>query len=49
MAIWSCSHCGAVRDSRCKPQKCQECGEKGTFVKKEVGEAESLECGQTSS
>lgn len=35
MATWNCTNCGAIRDSRCKPQKCQECGEKGTFVKAE--------------
>lgn len=35
MAIWSCSNCGAAKEGRCKPQKCHECGEKGTFVKLE--------------
>ena len=33
LAVWVCS-CGYEKDSRCKPQKCPQCGEKGTFNKK---------------
>lgn len=36
MAVWTCTKCGVVRESRCKPQKCQACGEKGSFVKAEA-------------
>lgn len=34
MAIWKCS-CGFTKEGRCKPQKCEKCGEKGQFVKAE--------------
>lgn len=34
MAVFVCTQCGAEREGRCKPQKC-ECGAKGSFVKKE--------------
>lgn len=37
MAVWQCSKCGFEKEGRCKPQKCPDCGEKGTFVKKEEG------------
>lgn len=40
MALWECSACGGIREARCKPKKCQECGEKETFVKK-TGEIET--------
>lgn len=32
MATWKCA-CGNVKEGRCKPQKCDKCGEKGKFVK----------------
>ncbi|NPV71655.1 MAG: rubredoxin [Firmicutes bacterium] len=35
MAVWRCSGCGYEKDARCKPQKCPQCGGKGTFAKKE--------------
>ncbi|HHV79414.1 MAG TPA: rubredoxin [Firmicutes bacterium] len=35
MATWRCSSCGYEKDSRCKPQKCPQCGTKGSFTKKE--------------
>ncbi len=34
MAVWRCSSCGVEKESKCKPQKCPQCGGKGTFVKK---------------
>jgi len=34
MATWKCS-CGFTKEGRCKPQKCEKCGEKGQFVKVE--------------
>jgi rubrerythrin len=34
MATWKCS-CGFSKEGRCKPQKCEKCGEKGQFVKAE--------------
>ncbi|QJA06355.1 rubredoxin [Thermosulfurimonas marina] len=33
MALWKCDKCGFSKESRCKPRKCPECGESGTFVK----------------
>jgi rubredoxin len=33
MAEWVCASCGYVRDSRCKPRKCPECGSDGGFEK----------------
>ncbi len=33
MAIFKCTKCGATKEGRCKPQKCPECGEKGTMEK----------------
>lgn len=38
MAVWVCQNCGAVREGRCKPKKCAQCGCTGTFAKKESGE-----------
>lgn len=40
MAKFVCSECGAEREGRCRPQKCQECDSKGTFEKVE-GETSS--------
>jgi hypothetical protein len=34
MATWKCT-CGFTKEGRCKPQKCEKCGEKGLFVKAE--------------
>ncbi len=34
MAVFVCSKCGAARETRCKPKKC-ECGGESTFVKQE--------------
>jgi ABC-type ATPase with predicted acetyltransferase domain len=33
MAVWKCSVCGAEKESRCKPKKC-ECGASNSFEKK---------------
>lgn len=33
MAVWKCSTCGHEKEGRCKPQKCPECSNKGTFTK----------------
>ncbi len=35
MAIWVCKNCGYVRDSRCKPRKCPNCGDQAEFEKEE--------------
>ncbi|NCP08461.1 MAG: rubredoxin [Deltaproteobacteria bacterium CG_4_8_14_3_um_filter_51_11] len=35
MSVYKCSNCGHTKESRCKPQKCPECGGKKTFEKKE--------------
>jgi rubrerythrin len=33
MATFTCEKCGATVDCRCKPKKCQNCGETDTIVK----------------
>lgn len=33
MAVFVCKVCGAQKEGRCKPKKC-ECGGEGTFEKK---------------
>jgi len=33
MAVWKCQTCGAEKEGRCKPRKC-ECGAKESFEKK---------------
>jgi ABC-type ATPase with predicted acetyltransferase domain len=33
MAIWKCEKCGATREGRCKPKKCQQCEASDSFVK----------------
>ncbi|MFV1951260.1 MAG: RCKP-type rubredoxin-like domain-containing protein [Nitrospinota bacterium] len=33
LAVFRCEKCGATKESRCKPQKCPKCGEKGTMQK----------------
>ncbi len=47
MAQWKCSKCGAIKEARCKPKKCPECGEAGTMVKEETqGETKTTKsCG----
>jgi rubrerythrin len=35
MAKFECTKCGHVKEGRCKPQKCPQCGDKKTFEKKE--------------
>lgn len=35
MAVFVCSKCGAVKETRCKPKKCAECGSTDTIVKQE--------------
>ncbi|MRR58364.1 MAG: rubredoxin [Deltaproteobacteria bacterium] len=35
MAVWKCKNCGFSKEGRCKPQKCPQCQEKGTFQKEE--------------
>jgi hypothetical protein len=34
MATFKCKACGAEKDARCKPQKCEKCGAVGTVEKK---------------
>lgn len=34
MAEWQCKSCGFSKEGRCKPQKCPQCQEKGSFDKK---------------
>ncbi|MCB4204664.1 rubredoxin [Deferribacterales bacterium Es71-Z0220] len=35
MAVFVCSKCGYEKEGRCKPKKCPQCGETGTFDKKQ--------------
>jgi rubrerythrin len=35
MAVWTCSKCGYVRDSRCKPKVCPNCDAKDSYEKAE--------------
>ncbi|MCS7279564.1 MAG: DNA repair protein RadA [Thermodesulfobacteriaceae bacterium] len=35
MAIWQCSSCGTIKESRCKPKKCPQCNSENTMIKKE--------------
>ncbi|QWR76354.1 RCKP-type rubredoxin-like domain-containing protein [Candidatus Magnetomonas plexicatena] len=35
MAVFKCEKCGAVKDGKCKPQKCPACGDKGTMIKQD--------------
>ena len=34
MAVFVCKNCGAEKEGRCKPQKCEKCETKGSFEKK---------------
>lgn len=34
MAVFVCKKCGHEKEGRCKPKKCPQCGEIGTFEKK---------------
>ncbi len=34
VAVWKCASCGYEKEARCKPQKCPQCGSKGTIAKK---------------
>ncbi|MEW6243025.1 MAG: RCKP-type rubredoxin-like domain-containing protein [Bacillota bacterium] len=34
MAVFICTNCGFEKDTRCKPKKCPQCGQDGTFEKK---------------
>lgn len=36
MAEWKCSECGHVKESRCKPKKCPQCGGNKGFVKEDA-------------
>ncbi len=35
MAVFTCEKCGHKIDTRCKPQKCPECGEMKSMCKDE--------------
>ena len=35
MAVFVCSSCGAVKEGRCKPKKCAQCGASETYSKTE--------------
>lgn len=36
MAVFACENCGNLVETRCKPQKCSSCGEKGTMCRQET-------------
>jgi len=35
MAVWKCTVCGEVKESRCRPQKCPKCGATKEKIEKE--------------
>lgn len=39
MAVWKCVSCGATKEGRCKPRKCEKCGDTKGFEKVEKEEA----------
>ncbi len=36
MAVFTCEKCGHQLDTRCKPQKCPQCGEMKSMCKAEA-------------
>ena len=44
MAQWQCEKCGHEKEGRCKPRKCPECGESGSFTKKEGTSGKNCSC-----
>lgn len=34
VVVWVCESCGFEKEGRCKPQKCSNCGGKGSFIKR---------------
>ncbi len=35
MATFKCEKCGAIKEGRCKPKKCSECGGNECLIKQE--------------
>jgi len=35
MGFFVCGKCGLLKEARCKPKKCPECGANGSMAKKE--------------
>lgn len=38
MAVWKCSVCGEIKESRCRPKKCPNCGAEKEEIIKDEGE-----------
>ncbi len=36
MAVFVCGNCGAIKETRCKPKKCPQCGADESFTKQET-------------
>lgn len=43
MATFKCDKCGATRETRCQPKKCEACGASACMTKQ--GEAKKSGCG----
>ncbi len=44
MAEFKCKKCGAAVECRCKPKKCQACGEADAMIKQEAEKASGCGC-----
>jgi len=45
MAEFKCKKCGATAEGRCKPKKCQSCGESDAMIKQEAAKSSGCGCG----
>lgn len=37
MAVFVCNKCGAIKETRCKPKACPQCGASDSMVKQDQG------------
>jgi rubrerythrin len=44
MAEFKCKKCGATMEGRCKPKKCQACGEADAMVKQDTAKSSGCGC-----
>ncbi len=44
MAVFKCEKCGVTKEGRCKPKKCDACGETGVMVKQDEGKSSGCGC-----
>ena len=45
MATFKCDKCGATRETRCQPKKCEACGAAGCMTKQEAAKQSGCGCG----